>query len=1739
MGNGRQVSLGRGSLAWVALVVVSACAAGLRADEPGLANPVRVFATSQPAYKRPGQYHAFAMRLSPDGKRVMYSRPVAGGGQADARSVRYELVLRELNGGKETLLPIEPLDIGWRSVLTRFNMFDPAGKRLALPKVRAAGTISWSIYDVARAQAGVEGLNAGAAGPAKFTADGEALLLTAATVPGQPSTKLVSLRAPRAAPRALAALGWVQSVSPAGDVASFFVPPAWLPGLPPEAGRTAIRLVLWDLKADKELVQVPTHYHNGQLENWETQWTPDGRYLYYADLAEAAPAAPANRATYRSVTRVWDRQAGKAAGEIADALPVGPGPGRSQMVLARRTQDNSGGFLLHDAATGREYPLGDAAKKLIHAGGGKVIYAQTPADSETEAVFLADLVAPSPQTQPAVLPEEAAEFARLSALLGAGNPLAARDAAKAMGKLKSPAAAARLIEALPGASAQTAMGIALALGNLGDPRAVPALMATFDRKDALDTLANNPANVNVATTAHWALIQITCQEKNWDARTREGMAMLAASGTPGSFGVSIETPAALAAVRAAWQARLAFPATQPTTGRIPALIGQLGSPSATEREEAQKALVEIGPEAVEGLKAATADKDTERAKGAKQVIARIGANTATKPARPLAWRDEESDRLIGMAEAALVKRLGPATLHANAEPAEKFLDSDALLQGAPPGRPVGVVGHYYMALRPDAALVIRCRVKDPVVFDAYWCRQGEEGAAFFNPPPRTPTTSPATQPAAGRIPALIGQLGSASAKEREEAQKALVEIGPTPRREPTTHPAAEPDLSRPWVQFAAVKEQVLREGDALDLGTGDTCPGPEASILSDPDKLPAWATSKGVHVCAVREQGQIALRFLDTYVGSREGSAAAKWWEQAQPYDVRREIANDVWAGMKARDRRVPVEEQDRRNRNQSRAIHGESLPLVAEFLTSKTETGPRQMGLLAVTESVLEATSRRGGLLQRLKVRWKLLNPADKSPTPSTAPIPASQPAASRIPALIGQLGSASAKEREEAQKALVERSDSPKSGEAPSPQTQPATERGRNLHRAATEEGQQVKIVLECWNADGTNAGGAGQSRVYSVGKPSVPNSWAVETLQPKEIRRMTDALAGIGFFDAATDRTYPAGGPPPTWGPPRPKALPGYMLHVLLAGGKTAGEMYVDLSEGGERQMLVAFKQIRPATQLAAESGPAGAGEAPVPATQPAAGRIPALIGQLGSDDYRQRDRAQQELVQIGAAAVPKLEAASSDTDMERARRARAALAQIRERAAALRAFGGVRDDALVDLAKLRGLKALDLYASDITDEGLSQVNVLSGLESLTPPRRMADAGMAHVAGLANLKELNLHLTEVTDAGLACLKGLGQLESLSVPCQATDAGLVHLEALPRLKKLSLDGTKVTAAGLARLEGRSQLVELNLNAIQVTDEGVAHLKGLTNLKYLHVGNSLVTDAGLAHLKGLTGLEHLEVFNCKITDEGLGNLMGMTNLKALNIGWTSISDEGVRRLAGLKNIESLSLRQTEITDAGLAHVKGLSHLKDLDLWSTGIGDAGVRHLAGMTRLIRLRLKHTKVTDAGLAHVRDLTNLEDFDFPETITDAGLSHLKKLTKVKKVDAPRQMTDAGLAHLKDWADLTTLNLGDTRVTDAGLVYVKGMKRLETLSLNNTAITDAGLTNLEGLSALKKLNLRETRIGDAGLAHLKGLGCLEHLYLRQREITDAGLVHLAGLRKMVILHLYDATLDGSANRWSTSAA
>ncbi len=82
----------------------------------------------------------------------------------------------------------------------------------------------------------------------------------------------------------------------------------------------------------------------------------------------------------------------KDAGQVLGATPVGPGPGPSSMMLAKKADQGKGGIILHNAKTGAEHPLGEPSMRLVHAWGSKVVYLKRSAAGE-DVAYTADVKA--------------------------------------------------------------------------------------------------------------------------------------------------------------------------------------------------------------------------------------------------------------------------------------------------------------------------------------------------------------------------------------------------------------------------------------------------------------------------------------------------------------------------------------------------------------------------------------------------------------------------------------------------------------------------------------------------------------------------------------------------------------------------------------------------------------------------------------------------------------------------------------------------------------------------------------------------------------------------------------------------------------------------------------------------------------------------------------------------------------------------------------------------------------------------------------------------------------------------------------------------------------------------------------------------------------------------------------------------------------------------------------------------
>jgi hypothetical protein len=109
----------------------------------------------------------------------------------------------------------------------------------------------------------------------------------------------------------------------------------------------------------------------------------------------------------------------------------------------------------------------------------------------------------------------------------------------------------------------------------------------------------------------------------------------------------------------------------------------------------------------------------------------------------------------------------------------------------------------------------------------------------------------------------------------------------------------------------------------------------------------------------------------------------------------------------------------------------------------------------------------------------------------------------------------------------------------------------------------------------------------------------------------------------------------------------------------------------------------------------------------------------------------------------------------------------------------AYDRVTREDLAGLARMSGLRALNLNTAAITDDELELVGRLTGLQDLDlSTTDITDAGLHHLSGLTDMRHLRIKETRITDAGLRLLAPMSVLETINLRrLDITDAGLLDL--------------------------------------------------------------------------------------------------------------------------------------------------------------------------------------------------------------------------------------------------------------------------------------------------------------------------------------------------------------------------
>ncbi len=483
----------------------------------------------------------------------------------------------------------------------------------------------------------------------------------------------------------------------------------------------------------------------------------------------------------------------------------------------------------------------------------------------------------------------------------------------------------------------------------------------------------------------------------------------------------------------------------------------------------------------------------------------------------------------------------------------------------------------------------------------------------------------------------------------------------------------------------------------------------------------------------------------------------------------------------------------------------------------------------------------------------------------------------------------------------------------------------------------------------------------------------------------------------------------------------------------------------------------------------------------------------------------------------------------------------------------------DDSLIaPLAKLTGLRTLDLGGVGISPKGLSFLAGLPHIKQLTAPAGLTDAAMAEIARMPSLRILHVSGDQLTDEGLRSLGKLISLESLDLygnPAMTdeglsalrnlhslrhlrlgaggrfTDRAMLHLAALPSLKTLCLDSGPITDEGLRHLSASRSLERLRLHWLErITGRGVAHLGNLRQLKALDISSAAFTETDLAAIAAMADLEHLVLPRCTFTDAGVSRLAALRHLKYLWVNGSHdspLTDTALAAISRMQDLEELHIAGTGFTNQGIALLRGLDRLSALHLvfWP-GLDNETLRLLAGLPALRELSWASSDhVTLSGLNALNDAIGLESLSAVDVRQDrrgldlSGLKNLKNLKIIMRQQARTVRNEF-------------VTVGEM-FYDGDLACLSELAGLETLSLYGRGIGDKDLAHLASLTKIKHLDIGGgTDLTDEGLKHLSNLQRLNGLYIHQSRISGRGLDSLHPFQTLQTLHISStAPLDPEA--------
>jgi Leucine-rich repeat (LRR) protein len=216
---------------------------------------------------------------------------------------------------------------------------------------------------------------------------------------------------------------------------------------------------------------------------------------------------------------------------------------------------------------------------------------------------------------------------------------------------------------------------------------------------------------------------------------------------------------------------------------------------------------------------------------------------------------------------------------------------------------------------------------------------------------------------------------------------------------------------------------------------------------------------------------------------------------------------------------------------------------------------------------------------------------------------------------------------------------------------------------------------------------------------------------------------------------------------------------------------------------------------------------------------------------------------------------------------------------------------------EVALAKPIKVL-LRGFDATVETMESMKYLPGLVELRvhSSNKFTDPALLNLAHLMKLKALEISNCPITDVGIENIMSLSELKCLIlVGADVTDVTLLNASVLTNLAELCITKARITDNSLTHIS-ELPLVILDLAGATICDNGLSHLAKIKTLRQLDLSGTRITDKGLEQIIKLEQLEVLSIAGTGVTEEGIKRLAGLPKLRFVNAQDTQVTCTSIEK---------------------------------------------------------------------------------------------------------------------------------------------------------------------------------------------------------------------------------------------------